>query len=205
MNTPGQRHPFTTAFINRSSRAWVHRGERWDGRWRGIRDERREGGEAPDQRRCMRKKAKLRKHLANGDYHTLGLAARRSALFVPSERDCCCCCCSCIAASARIIAKGDRTALFLWCDSPTFRQWIRHWSRHRSIHKNSRAQCADTRRREAYRSIDCVDSRELDPRESARNKLRRASPFPSYPSFLPHDFRGRRGRTRGRSQGKGGD
>lgn len=59
--------------------------------------------EAPDQRRCMRKKAKLRKHLANGDYHTLGLAARRSPLFVPSERGCCCC--SCITASARVIAK----------------------------------------------------------------------------------------------------
>jgi len=45
-----------------------------------------EGGEAPDQRRCMRKKAKLRKHLANDDYHTLGLATRRSPLFVPSEK-----------------------------------------------------------------------------------------------------------------------
>lgn len=46
-----------------------------------------EKGEAPDHWRCMRKKAKLRKHLANGDYHTLGLAARRSPLSVPSERD----------------------------------------------------------------------------------------------------------------------
>lgn len=76
MNMPVQRHPFTaTAFINRSSRAWVHRDERWGGRRRGLHDGRREGGEAPDQWRCMRKKAKLRKHLANGDYHTLGLAA----------------------------------------------------------------------------------------------------------------------------------
>jgi len=94
-----------------------------------VRDRRRReerGGKGPGARRKERKrrgvrssgdacekKAKLRKHLANGDYHTLGLAARRSPLSVPSERDRHRrrrrrrrrCRCSCIAVSARIIAK----------------------------------------------------------------------------------------------------
>ena len=39
-----------------------------------------------DRWRCMRKKVKLRKHLANDDYHTLGLA-RRSPLLEAPERD----------------------------------------------------------------------------------------------------------------------
>jgi hypothetical protein len=101
-------------YMNRSSRAWVHcapvrdrrRRVGKEGKGPGTgREERKRRGVRSSQR-CMRKKAKLRKHLANGDYHTLGLAARRSPLSVPSERDRRRRCrCSCIAASARIIAK----------------------------------------------------------------------------------------------------
>ena len=40
-----------------------------------------------DQRRCMRKKVKLRKHLANDDYHTLGLARCSPLAFEAPERD----------------------------------------------------------------------------------------------------------------------
>jgi len=43
---------------------------------KGEKEERR-----PIQRRCMRKKAKLRKHLANGDYHTLGLTRLDAHLY----------------------------------------------------------------------------------------------------------------------------
>lgn len=37
----------------------------------------REEGQSPDQRRCMRKKVKLRKHLANDDYCTLTYTGAR--------------------------------------------------------------------------------------------------------------------------------
>lgn len=78
-----RRPSINGGIINRSSRASVKRL-----RARGGEPDTAKGGErVADQRRCMRKKVKLRKHLANDDYHTLGLARCSPLAFEAPERD----------------------------------------------------------------------------------------------------------------------
>lgn len=76
--------------INRSSRASVKR----------LNAGRGTVGRGADWRRCMRKKVKLRKHLANDDYHTLGLARRSPPFEAPrSPRGALCAARHCARAS----------------------------------------------------------------------------------------------------------